>query len=115
MSLPGPGKASLELHPSHTFFSMTSLAPFPPDQKANLDRIAGSVSHSAWLSIVFVCLTLAGAIWLLLRVRRAVRQRTSLKLLVNTIAFMTAVFFLTLSYYATDTLLVPAAMVQAFY
>jgi hypothetical protein len=84
----------------------------PPDHLADLAPLVSMIQRSGWLALVLVAAVVAAAIWLLLRIRRRVDAATSLHLLVNTIAAVSALIVVSLGLAAVEIVIAPAVSLQ---
>ena len=73
------------------------------------------IAESAWLSIALVAAVLAVCVLLVMRLRRTIRGRTSMRLLLNTLAAVMVVMLLAAGFGAVEILVGPGATLQTFY
>ncbi|HKB78947.1 MAG TPA: hypothetical protein VKH35_04460 [Thermoanaerobaculia bacterium] len=88
---------------------------FPIETRADPGRVATMIAGSAWLSIALVAAVLAVCVLLVMRLRRTIRGRTSMRLLLNTLAAVMVVMLLAAGFGAVEILVGPGATLQTFY
>jgi hypothetical protein len=91
------------------------IVPLPPDHVADLTPFLAMIRQSGWLALALVASVVAAGIWWLLGIRRRIEAETSLHLLVNCIAAISALVVVALGIAALEILTAPAVALQALF